>query len=116
MSARAKAKKVQGVVVDGRVRDLSEHRSMEYPVSFFFLDTQYHHPMDTCDDPTRIGIYLPYSCIQLGVCQVAFHATTKRFREAIRTPSTDIHVNISSDSKPRRHYCGRFGWCHLRAG
>lgn len=34
MSARAKAKKVQGVVVDGRVRDLSEHRSMEYPVSF----------------------------------------------------------------------------------
>lgn len=35
MSARAKAKKVQGVVVDGRVRDLSEHRSMEYPVSLY---------------------------------------------------------------------------------
>ena len=33
MSARAKAKKVQGVVIDGRVRDLREHRSMEYPVS-----------------------------------------------------------------------------------
>ncbi|KAI7856896.1 RraA-like protein [Circinella umbellata] len=32
MSARAKAKKVQGVVIDGRVRDLREHRSMEYPV------------------------------------------------------------------------------------
>lgn len=34
MSARAQAKKVQGVVIDGRVRDLSEHRSMEFPVSF----------------------------------------------------------------------------------
>ncbi|ORZ01039.1 RraA-like protein [Syncephalastrum racemosum] len=32
MSARAKAKNVHGVVIDGRVRDLREHRSMEYPV------------------------------------------------------------------------------------
>lgn len=32
MSARAKAKNVKGVIIDGRVRDLREHRSMEYPV------------------------------------------------------------------------------------
>lgn len=42
MSARAQAKKVQGVVIDGRVRDLSEHRSMEFPVSFrAFYETFY---------------------------------------------------------------------------
>jgi regulator of RNase E activity RraA len=33
MSARAKAKGVQGVVIDGRVRDLNEHRTMQFPVS-----------------------------------------------------------------------------------
>ncbi|RCH83853.1 hypothetical protein CU098_003373, partial [Rhizopus stolonifer] len=32
MSARAKAKGVQGVVIDGRVRDLNEHRQMGFPV------------------------------------------------------------------------------------
>ncbi|KAI9342700.1 RraA-like protein [Pilaira anomala] len=32
MSARAKSKGVQGVVIDGRVRDLNEHREMEFPV------------------------------------------------------------------------------------
>ncbi|KAI8375177.1 ribonuclease E inhibitor RraA/Dimethylmenaquinone methyltransferase [Blakeslea trispora] len=32
MSARAKAKGVQGVVIDGRVRDLNEHRQMKFPV------------------------------------------------------------------------------------
>jgi regulator of RNase E activity RraA len=33
MSASAKAKNVQAVVVDGRVRDLAEHRAMGMPVS-----------------------------------------------------------------------------------
>ena len=51
--------------------------------------------------------------VWLGVCQVAFHATTKRFRETIRTPSTVIHVNISSNRTPRRYYCSWFGWCDL---
>lgn len=32
MTARAKAKGVKGVVVDGRVRDLNEHREMKFPV------------------------------------------------------------------------------------
>ncbi|KAI8993567.1 ribonuclease E inhibitor RraA/Dimethylmenaquinone methyltransferase [Pilobolus umbonatus] len=32
MSARAKYKGVQGVVIDGRVRDLNEHRNMKFPV------------------------------------------------------------------------------------
>jgi regulator of RNase E activity RraA len=32
MSARAKTLKVQGVVVDGRIRDLAEHRGMQIPV------------------------------------------------------------------------------------
>ncbi|KAI8096458.1 RraA-like protein [Halteromyces radiatus] len=32
MSARAMARQVQGVVIDGRVRDLAEHRSMKFPV------------------------------------------------------------------------------------
>jgi regulator of RNase E activity RraA len=32
MSARAKTLKVQGVVVDGRIRDLAEHRDMQIPV------------------------------------------------------------------------------------
>lgn len=34
MSARAKMRKTKGVVVDGRVRDLAEHRSMDFPVSW----------------------------------------------------------------------------------
>lgn len=34
MTARARAKGVQGVVIDGRVRDLNEHREMKFPVSF----------------------------------------------------------------------------------
>lgn len=37
MSARAKAKGVEGVIIDGRVRDLREHREMDFPVSFFFF-------------------------------------------------------------------------------
>ncbi|CAO3598830.1 unnamed protein product [Absidia cylindrospora] len=32
MSAGAKARQVQGAVIDGRVRDLAEHRSMGFPV------------------------------------------------------------------------------------
>ncbi|KAI8973600.1 ribonuclease E inhibitor RraA/Dimethylmenaquinone methyltransferase [Mycotypha africana] len=32
MSARAKAKGCLGVVIDGRVRDLNEHREMQFPV------------------------------------------------------------------------------------
>ncbi|PHZ08752.1 RraA-like protein [Rhizopus microsporus ATCC 52813] len=32
MSARAKAKGAKGVVIDGRVRDLNEHRQMQFPV------------------------------------------------------------------------------------
>ncbi|CAO3633021.1 unnamed protein product [Cunninghamella blakesleeana] len=32
MSARAMAKNVQGVIIDGRVRDLSEQRSMGFPI------------------------------------------------------------------------------------
>ncbi|KAH8551646.1 ribonuclease E inhibitor RraA/Dimethylmenaquinone methyltransferase [Umbelopsis sp. PMI_123] len=32
MSARAKTLNVQGVVVDGRIRDLAEHRGMQIPV------------------------------------------------------------------------------------
>lgn len=64
MSARAKAKKVQGVVVDGRVRDLSEHRSMEYPVSLYSTQC-----IKSCQS----------SYLVLGVCQVAFHPATKCF-------------------------------------
>lgn len=33
MSAGAKSRGVQGVIIDGRVRDLAEHRSMGFPVS-----------------------------------------------------------------------------------
>jgi hypothetical protein len=33
MSARAKASGAVGAVVNGRIRDLAEHRSMGYPVS-----------------------------------------------------------------------------------
>jgi regulator of RNase E activity RraA len=33
MSARAKSKGCQGVVIDGNVRDLNEHRQMNFPVS-----------------------------------------------------------------------------------
>ncbi|KAI9022849.1 ribonuclease E inhibitor RraA/Dimethylmenaquinone methyltransferase [Phycomyces nitens] len=32
MSARAMARQAKGVVIDGRVRDLNEHRSMQFPV------------------------------------------------------------------------------------
>lgn len=33
MSARAQSKGCQGVVIDGNVRDLNEHRQMKFPVS-----------------------------------------------------------------------------------
>lgn len=38
MSAGAKARQVQGAVIDGRVRDLAEHRSMGFPVSYIGRD------------------------------------------------------------------------------
>jgi regulator of RNase E activity RraA len=42
MSARAKSKGVQGVVIDGRVRDLNEHRQMNFPVTNIdTIDAQY---------------------------------------------------------------------------
>ncbi|CEI87583.1 hypothetical protein RMCBS344292_01993 [Rhizopus microsporus] len=37
MSARAKAKGARGVVIDGRVRDLNEHRQMQFPVMFHLV-------------------------------------------------------------------------------
>lgn len=40
MSAGAKSRNVQGVIIDGRVRDLAEHRSMGFPVSIFANDTE----------------------------------------------------------------------------
>lgn len=62
MSARAKAKKVQGVVVDGRVRDLSEHRSMEYPVSFCIwahkIITQWIHAARWCAGRNILTLFL----------------------------------------------------------
>jgi regulator of RNase E activity RraA len=33
MTARAQARNVRGVVIDGRVRDLNEHRASQFPVS-----------------------------------------------------------------------------------
>jgi regulator of RNase E activity RraA len=41
MSSRAKVAGAVGTVVDGRIRDLNEHRELDYPVrlqcSFLFL-------------------------------------------------------------------------------
>lgn len=37
MSNRAKASGAVGTVVDGRIRDLQEHRDLNYPVRFFRL-------------------------------------------------------------------------------
>ncbi|KAI7874415.1 RraA-like protein [Lichtheimia hyalospora FSU 10163] len=58
MSARAKAKKVQGVVVDGRVRDLSEHRSMEYPV---FAKSHSTLPQNAFVRPSELQVPLSMS-------------------------------------------------------
>ncbi|KAI8384870.1 RraA-like protein [Radiomyces spectabilis] len=58
MSARAKAKKVQGVVIDGRVRDLSEHRSMEYPV---FAKSHSTLPQNAFVRPSEIQVPITMS-------------------------------------------------------
>ena len=37
MTARAQAKGVLGVIIDGRCRDLAEHREAGFPVRFTYL-------------------------------------------------------------------------------
>ena len=39
MTARAKAQGAVGTVVDGRIRDLQEHRDSEYPVRLLHVPT-----------------------------------------------------------------------------
>lgn len=49
MSARAQAKGCQGVVIDGNVRDLNEHRQMKFPVSTMYFFLKKRHPVVTLD-------------------------------------------------------------------
>ena len=44
MSARAKASGAAGTIVDGRVRDLQEHRDLVYPVRQLF-ESRLHYSM-----------------------------------------------------------------------
>lgn len=68
MSARAQAKKVQGVVIDGRVRDLSEHRSMEFPVSFrAFYETFYSSQSVFPSLSLSLRIYI-YIYMDMDIC------------------------------------------------
>jgi regulator of RNase E activity RraA len=58
MSARAKAKGANGVVIDGRVRDLNEHRQMQFPVMFHL-----------------VVLIVPNTFV--GVCKIAFNSAPK---------------------------------------
>lgn len=50
MTLRAQALGAAGVVIDGRVRDLGEHRTLKFPVCFFYM---------TVCISTNTGSYLP---------------------------------------------------------
>lgn len=67
MSARAQAKKVQGVVIDGRVRDLSEHRSMEFPVSFRAFYETFYSSQSVFPLSLSLRIYI-YIYMDMDIC------------------------------------------------
>lgn len=67
MSARAQAKKVQGVVIDGRVRDLSEHRSMEFPVSFRAFHETFYSSQSVFPLSLSLRIYI-YIYMDMDIC------------------------------------------------
>ncbi|KAL0090843.1 ribonuclease E inhibitor RraA/Dimethylmenaquinone methyltransferase [Phycomyces blakesleeanus] len=58
MSARAKAREAKGVVIDGRVRDLNEHRSMQFPV---FAKSHSILPQNAFLRPSQIQVPLSMS-------------------------------------------------------
>ncbi|GAA5795392.1 ribonuclease E inhibitor RraA/Dimethylmenaquinone methyltransferase [Helicostylum pulchrum] len=60
MSARAKAKGVKGVVIDGRVRDLSEHRAMNFAV---FARSHSILPQNAFVRPSQVQVPITLSTI-----------------------------------------------------
>ncbi|KAI9260827.1 ribonuclease E inhibitor RraA/Dimethylmenaquinone methyltransferase [Sporodiniella umbellata] len=60
MTARAKAKKVKGVVVDGRVRDLNEHRQMGFPV---FAKSHSVLPQNAFVRPSEIQVPITFPSV-----------------------------------------------------
>lgn len=60
MSAGAKAKGVKGVVIDGRVRDLSEHRAMNFPV---FARSHSILPQNAFVRPSEVQVPITLSTI-----------------------------------------------------
>ncbi|CAO3666563.1 unnamed protein product [Rhizopus stolonifer] len=63
MTARAKAKGVKGVVVDGRVRDLNEHREMKFPV---FAKSHSVLPQNAFVRPSEIQVPVTLSSVVLN--------------------------------------------------
>ena len=56
MSNRAKYSGAAGAIVDGRIRDLQEHRGLEYPV--FARDIGVTSPSE-CLEVTEVGLNFP---------------------------------------------------------
>ncbi|KAG1333341.1 hypothetical protein G6F62_006838 [Rhizopus arrhizus] len=63
MTARARAKGVQGVVIDGRVRDLNEHREMKFPV---FAKSHSILPQNAFVRPSEIQVPITLSSVVLN--------------------------------------------------
>lgn len=70
MSARAQAKGVHGVIIDGRVRDLNEHREMRFPV---FARSHSILPQNAFVRPSEIQVPITLSniLVQPGDMMVA---------------------------------------------
>lgn len=60
MSARAQAKGVHGVIIDGRVRDLNEHREMKFPV---FAKSHSILPQNAFVRPSEIQVPITLSSV-----------------------------------------------------
>jgi hypothetical protein len=105
MSARAKTKKCQGVVVDGRIRDLAEHRTMQFPVSV--------KKKKTLSPPSDLHSWAISSdlTINLGICTSTLYLTTRIVPTTIGNQCTCHHVFLSSGDPTWRYHCWRFGRC-----
>ena len=94
MSTRAQYSQAAGTVVDGRIRDVQEHRDLQFPVSL-----------------------LPYSPpasngVQLGVCSRCRYRCASRSDEGYcNKPTSQATVRIPRyDRQSWRLHRGRFEW------
>jgi len=113
MSTRAKYLGAKGVVVDGNVRDLGEHREMGFPVrlslSFSLL------PL-----PSTVRKSILMMCVATGFCKRHLSIRFQHFYQSVKAEcSCAIHLGNTekaSDYQSWRLDLGGSGWCCCCAG